>query len=79
MNIAQDIYRKLQQMPLEQAKTVQAFVDFLQQTNNVPTSSEDNISRYAGMIKLPKTNDTRSLLDFNPADTLADEEENASR
>lgn len=83
MDIAQDVYNKLQQMPAEKVQTVLAFVNFLQQTDKVKdkaqNKSEDSIAQYAGMIKLPKTGKPRSLLDFNPADIFDDEEINESR
>lgn len=77
MDIAQDVYNKLQQMPAEKVQTVLAFVNFLQQTDKVKdkaqNKSEDSIAQYAGMIKLPKTGKPRSLLNFNPADIFDDE------
>lgn len=74
MSVAQIIFRKVQELPEEQAKEVLDFVDFLRRRYTPTTIFQEgaSLAQYAGMIKLTTTGQKRSLDDFDAASLAQD-------
>lgn len=83
MNSAQLVYEEVQNLPIQQVQQVLDFIDFLKFKTakyekfemEIEADKPEHlpISHYVGMIKIPKTNVSRSLFDFDPASIATDD------